>query len=235
MSGATALLSAWISRFRVPVLITSDRGASFTSQLWACMSDTLGIALKPTTAYHPQANGVLERFHRTLKTALKACLANANWSMELPWVLLGLHTAPKAALGCSPAQLVYGRHLHIPGRVLPSSSGDSATPTLERLQKLDADLAPVPTVYCPVASLQVPQSMQRAKYIFVRRDNQRKPLDQPYEGPFRIIDKKLKYFSIERGSNIVKVSVDRLKSAIVDEDQKVDVYVPRGRGRPRGS
>ncbi len=193
-ASCTTALSAWISRFGVPALITSDWGASFTSQLWACMSDTLGIALKTTTAYHPQANGVLEMFHCTLKMALKAHLANANWSAELPWVLLGLHTTPKAALGYSLAQLVYGRHLHVPGRVVPSSSGDNAMPTFKQLLKLNATLTPVPTVHRPVASLQVPPSIQEAKYVFVRRDNQWKPLDQPYEGPFRVVHKKPKDF-----------------------------------------
>ena len=47
--------------------ITSDRGAQFTSSLWAALCSLLNIQHKQTTAYHPQSNGVVERFHRRLK------------------------------------------------------------------------------------------------------------------------------------------------------------------------
>ena len=60
-------LECWVSRFRIPLTVTSDRGAQFTSQLWHTTLQRLGIRVSITTAYHPQANGVVERFHRTLK------------------------------------------------------------------------------------------------------------------------------------------------------------------------
>ena len=50
----------------------------------------LGAQLHHTTAYHPQANGIVERFHRQLKAALKARLVGPAWVDELPLVLLGL-------------------------------------------------------------------------------------------------------------------------------------------------
>ena len=51
--------------------------------------------MRHTTAYHPQANGLVERFHRQLKSSLKARLKGPNWVDELPWLLLGSRTAPK--------------------------------------------------------------------------------------------------------------------------------------------
>ena len=71
------------------------------------MSELLGTGLNPTTAYHPQANGIVEQLHRTFKASLKACLTAPNWMDELPWVLLGLRTTPKEDLNASPADLVY--------------------------------------------------------------------------------------------------------------------------------
>ena len=50
----------------------------------------LNIAHRQTTAYHPEANGVVKRLHCRLKDALKARAAAANWSEEIHWVLLGL-------------------------------------------------------------------------------------------------------------------------------------------------
>ena len=45
--------------------------------------------------YHHQANGLVERFHCHLKSALRARLTGPNWFQELPWVLLVIRTAPK--------------------------------------------------------------------------------------------------------------------------------------------
>ena len=69
---AQALLSSWISRFGVPSVITTDRGAQFTSSVWSEVCSILGIKRSQTTSYHPQSNGLIERFHRSLKTSLRA-------------------------------------------------------------------------------------------------------------------------------------------------------------------
>ena len=61
---ALALLHGWIAHFGTPSVIMSDRGSQFVSELWRHFSTLLGIKLHPTTAYHPQANGLVERFHR---------------------------------------------------------------------------------------------------------------------------------------------------------------------------
>ena len=114
-SCAQALISHWIARFGIPVDMSSDRGTQFTSQLWASIAQLLGTQLHHTTAYHPQANGLVERFHRYLKSALRARLTGPNWTQELPWVLLGVRTAPKEDLGCSSAEMVYSAPLTVPG------------------------------------------------------------------------------------------------------------------------
>ena len=87
--------------------MTSDRGAQCTSQLWTSIAQLLGIELHLTTAYHPQSNGLVERFRRHLRASLRARLTVPNWTTELPWVLLGICTAPKDDLGCSSAELDY--------------------------------------------------------------------------------------------------------------------------------
>jgi len=71
-SCAKALLNSWIARFGIPEHITSDRGSTFTADLWTALAKLLGVQLHHTTAYHPQANGLVERYHRTLKASLAA-------------------------------------------------------------------------------------------------------------------------------------------------------------------
>ena len=119
---ARALIRHWISRFGVPLDLTSDRGPQFAPTLWNEIAQQLGVQLHRTTAYHPQSNGLVERFHRTLKAALKARLQGPNWAEELPWVLLGLRTAPKEDLGFATAELVYGTPLTVPGEFIDLSS-----------------------------------------------------------------------------------------------------------------
>jgi hypothetical protein len=91
---AAALFSGWICRFGVPAIITSDRGAQFTFNIWNSLSFVADQA-QLTTAYHPQANGMVERLHRRLKDALPAHGATTTWAAELPWVLLGLRSTPQ--------------------------------------------------------------------------------------------------------------------------------------------
>ena len=109
--------------------ITSDRGGQFVSHLWTHLAEALGVVVHSTTAFHAQANGMVEKFHRQPKAALTAKLSTSTWTRELPWVLLGLRTVPKEDFGCSTAEMVYGSALRLPGefvRDAASQQSDSA-------------------------------------------------------------------------------------------------------------
>ena len=67
---AEALISTWIARFGCPSKVTTDQGRQFESELFHELSKTLGTKRIRTCAYHPQSNGLIENFHRTLKTAI---------------------------------------------------------------------------------------------------------------------------------------------------------------------
>ncbi len=116
-SCATALVRGWVSRFGVPAQITSDREPQFASAVWAAFCKQMGIKHMMTTAYHPQSNGMVERFHRQLKEALRARNCGADWADHLPWVLLGIRAARKDDTGVSLAELVYGYGLVLPGEL----------------------------------------------------------------------------------------------------------------------
>ncbi|XP_063854777.1 uncharacterized protein LOC135096932 [Scylla paramamosain] len=111
---AEAILHRWISRFGVSDNITSDRGPAFLSQLWTSLGELLGANLDHTTAYNPAANGMVERTHRTLKAALMARCTRPDWKAQLPWVLLGIQTAPKQGLSDYQAEMVFGDALVVP-------------------------------------------------------------------------------------------------------------------------
>ena len=63
----------------------------------------------------------MERFHRYLKTALRARLAGSEWFLHLPLVVLGLVSVPKEDPGFSISEAVFGSPLTIPGEFLESS------------------------------------------------------------------------------------------------------------------
>ena len=85
-SVAEAFVTAWIARFGVPLRVVTDRGSQFESELFSELAKLVGFHRLRTNSYHPQTNGIVERFHQTLKTAIIA--RNENWFKALPVVLL---------------------------------------------------------------------------------------------------------------------------------------------------
>ena len=85
----------------------------------------LGTKRSRTTSYHPQANGMVERFHRQLKSALKAQPNPDAWMTTLPLILLGIRTALKRDINSTVAEMVYGTTLCLPGEFFTSSSTTS--------------------------------------------------------------------------------------------------------------
>ncbi|KFD60524.1 hypothetical protein M514_12260 [Trichuris suis] len=146
---AETFFSNWIARFGVPLRITTDRGRQFESQVWLTLSRFLGTHHIPTSAYHPQANGLVERFHRQLKAALIARMqaVRVKWTMALPLVLLGIRTALKADLGLAPAEMVYGSTLRLPADFLSPrapSAPDDPTCFTSTLKAAMRKLRPTP-------------------------------------------------------------------------------------------
>ena len=112
---ADAFFSRWIARFGTPATITTDRGARLESKLWDGLCNQFGIVRNRTTSYHPQSNGMVERFHLQLKAAIMAHELPNSWTTTLPAVLLGARFAVKELLGRAAAEIVYGTILRLLG------------------------------------------------------------------------------------------------------------------------
>ena len=102
------------------------------------------IRHSPTTAYHPQANGLLERFHRRLKDALRSRAAGPAWAAHLPWVMLGIRTAWREEGYLSPAEAVFGSQPLLPGQFLDTPEPPT-TQFLQDFRNLLANHRPPPT------------------------------------------------------------------------------------------
>jgi len=197
-----ALIGNWVARFGRPATITSDRGSQFTSAVWAATCEQMGVRHNTTTAYHPQSNGMVERVHRHLKEGLKARGAQADWPQHLPWVLLNIRTTPKSDSNVSAAEVVYGSPITLPAQL---AAPDEAQPAA-------AAQPPIPTRAQPLpAPAVIPAHLAAAELVYVRKGGQPGPLAPPYGGPFRVISKSAKYFTLDIGGQQQTVTVDRLK------------------------
>nr|VZI43236.1 unnamed protein product [Spirometra erinaceieuropaei] len=108
---AKAFLTHWVSNFGVPATVTTDRGSQYESTLFRELTSLLGTNRFEQQQYHPQANGLVKRLHRQLKTSLMTQPDHSRWSDHLPLVLLSLRSTLKADIGCTAADLVYGTSL----------------------------------------------------------------------------------------------------------------------------
>ena len=101
-------------------MIISDRGAQFTSSVWSALCKFLGITHSPTTSFHPQSDGIVERFHHQLKVFLHAQLARSDCFHHLHLVLLGLLSVPREDSSISPSEAVFGSPIVLPYEFMDS-------------------------------------------------------------------------------------------------------------------
>ncbi len=112
ISGSSALaLFRLISRVGIPKEILTDQGTAFMSRTLKELYELLGIKSIRTSIYHPQTDGLVERFNRTLKNMVhKFVKVDAkNWGKWLEPLLFAVREVPQASTGFSPFELLYGR------------------------------------------------------------------------------------------------------------------------------
>ncbi|XP_063923542.1 uncharacterized protein LOC135137743 [Zophobas morio] len=130
-----------------------------------------------TTAYHPSANGIVERLHRQLKPAIM-CHHNKLWTEPYP-----------------PSCSAFEQHGKKTSRPVNSHGTRHGT----KKTFLFNDLA-------------------TSEQVFVRHDCPKQPLQQPHNGPYRVVRRLVKTFVVNIKGRDDTVSIDRLKRAYVLND-----------------
>lgn len=213
-----AFYEHWICRFGTPVNIVTDQGPQFKSRVLKNLAIICGAQLLHTTPYHPQTNGKIERFHRTLKTAIKAH-NSINWTETLPTVLLGLRAAIRDDTNSSIAQMVYGTNIRLPGEFFDQPTCEVDPDTFaHKLQQQMTQLTPFKTHPSHQKNIFVNKDLKSCSQVFVRVDRVKKALEPGYEGPYLVLEKHEKYFTLKIKNKEVKISIDRLKPAYVIKD-----------------
>ncbi|CAI5691564.1 unnamed protein product [Oreochromis niloticus] len=118
--GIVKALVKFFSTFGLPKRIQTDQGTNFMSKIFAQVMTELGVTHHTSSAYHPESQGALERFHQTLKNMLrKFCTESSReWDEGLPLLLFAVRETCQESLGFSPADLVFGHTVRGPLRLL---------------------------------------------------------------------------------------------------------------------
>ena len=97
-------------QFGVPECLLSERGTNLLSHLMTDVCKLFGIKKVNATSHHPQCDGMIERFNRTLKTMLRryACEFGAQWDKYLSGVLWAYQNILHDSTGEKPSFLLLG-------------------------------------------------------------------------------------------------------------------------------
>ena len=213
---ADAFFCGWIARYGTPATITTDRGAQFESKLWNNLCNQFGIIQNRTTSYHPQSNGMVERFHRQLKAAIMAHESPNPWTITLPAVLLEVRSAVKERLGRSAAEMIYGTSLRLPGEFTKQYTVHANTDLENYSDKLRVAMSRL-RLFPPRDTQQTNifqyKGIETCTHVFLRRIAIAPPLTAPYDGPYKVVARIGRVMKILMKGKVETVSLDRVKPA----------------------
>ena len=129
---ACHLIDEVFMRFSVPEQLHSDQGRQFESQLISEVCKALHIKKTRTTPYHPQCDGLVERFNRTLLNMLATHCTDHPWDWEqhIRKVCMAYNTSVNATTGYTPFYLMFGRQARLPVDVMYGNTPtDSQSPS----------------------------------------------------------------------------------------------------------
>ena len=109
-------LIKFFTLFGLPKSIQSDQGTNFMAHAFQQVMNQLGIKQYKSSAYHPESQGALERFHQTLKTMIRMyCTENSrDWDEGVHLLLFAVRDSVQESLGFSPFELVFGHAVRGP-------------------------------------------------------------------------------------------------------------------------
>ena len=160
---------------------------------------------------------MVERFNRFLRTALRCYDNSEKWFDHLGLALLGINASFNSDIEMSRAERIFGKKLR-----LPCSYFDESTPRPNRddpelvknLMEFFANREPAPINTQPnYKKVQVDQRLFSCDAVYMRVDRVKKGLEPSFTGPYKIIKKSEKYFTIETSKGTQNISLDRLKPA----------------------
>lgn len=218
---ANSIFANWMARFGVPKRITTDQGRQFEAGLFKKLTQLTGSTHYRTTAYHPAANGMVKRFHRQLKTAIK-CHQTERWVEILPVVLMGIRVAWKEDIQATVVEMIYGEPIKLPGQFLQNdekTNDEYPGGMLEQLKENMRNLRPQEVKKHGQITPFIFQNMKTASHAFLRRELLGGALQPPYEGPYEILERGEKVITLRKNGKTINVSIDRVKPPYILKEE----------------
>jgi transposase InsO family protein len=128
---AETLVTNFFCRFGIPRELHSDQGRNFESPKLQEVLQRLGLSKTRTTPLHPQSDGMVERYFKTIEEHLQKVVTykQRDWDEKLPIFLLDYRASTHNTMGLTPASLVFGRELRLPCDLLFGVPLDKERPT----------------------------------------------------------------------------------------------------------
>ena len=139
---ATTIAEKVVSRFGIPRQIHSDQGTNLESNVKAEIRKLLDIEKTRTTPLHPQSDGQVERFNRTLVETLRGRLQpdQKDWDLQLPACMMAYRSSVHESTGFTPNQLMPGREIEVPLDVMTESTPDQPSTSIEYVEAIQKRL-----------------------------------------------------------------------------------------------
>ena len=203
---AHLLVNEFICRFGLPDNLHTDQGRNFESVLIKEICSLLNIKKTRTTPYHPQSDGLIERFNRTLLNMLSIAAAEdeRSWDLQLPTLMFAYRSSVQETTGSSPFNLMFGREARLPIDLelnLPAGECYTDKPVEQLKNRFSR-------AYERVRShMQIAHQKQKTNYNRLARDKSysvdaevwlhnpavprgaNRKFHRPWQGPFKVMEK----------------------------------------------
>ena len=243
---ARILTDEVICRYGVPESLHSDQGANFVSEVMQSLCAQLGIKRTQTSVYHPEGNGQVERFNRTLEAMLSKVVEEhqKDWDCHLQKVLFAFRTAVHESTGYTPLFVMSGRSPNLPIDVLLGRAQTQGQELPDYVRKMQSSLKSA----FSVVRQRLHKAHQRQKqlkdqaiagdafqvgdrvWLFVPaiKKGQTRKFSSLWRGPYTIIDKvgPVNYHvQLIGGTQKRVVHRNRLKPCLSDPEPESDVEI----------
>jgi len=236
ISVALAIIDAWVACYGPPDRILSDQGPQLISNFLIAVMKVLGTETVRTTAYHPQTNGHVERYNRTMATQLRLYVTDdpRRWDEILPVLTMAYQSQPHRSTGIAPFELVIPRRIpslsvrNLPPGTLMKNKGTlkDGSPLARKREFMAKLRQQIPAVVEALQKTQ--QRCQRnfdsnvdtrnkrvrvGDYVFMMNHQQKNKLQSRTVGPFVVLDADDSTYVIEVNGKERRVNSDHATPA----------------------
>ena len=161
---ARLLVDEILCRHGAPRTLLSDRGSNFLSVLIKEVCKLINTRKINTSAYHPQSEGMVERFNNTLAESISMFVSSnqKDWDLFIPSILFAYRVSPCVSTGDSPFYLLYGREPRLPPDVSLLPQADFCTSIAEHRSRIVRQLETAHSI----AQLNVQRAQQLMEFQY---------------------------------------------------------------------